>query len=112
MAVRSFWTKSAKCRSRCRQSCCAFCKARNISVLEPAMLRASILVAGRPSIDRSDLPEHIAHPERAGASYMAEVASSSNGVMKSLDDVEREYIAHVMAHTPSLEEAARALKID
>ncbi|SRR5579883_335258 len=82
----------------------------NVRELENAMLRATVLAGSRASVERADLPDHIG---LKSASSYDDYKPSSNGMqLKSLDEVERDYIAQVISKTSSLEEAARVLKID
>ncbi|HWF43607.1 MAG TPA: sigma 54-interacting transcriptional regulator, partial [Candidatus Kapabacteria bacterium] len=82
----------------------------NVRELENTMLRATILAGNRGTIEIQDLPEHIGIHHKL---FQPE-SVHSNGVanLKSLDEIERDYIAHVISKTSSLEEAARVLKID
>ena len=83
----------------------------NVRELENTMLRATILAGSRRTIELQDLPEHIGIERKL---FQSEVAYLSNGAanLKSLEDVERDYITHVISNTSSLEEAARVLRID
>jgi NtrC-family two-component system response regulator AlgB len=83
----------------------------NVRELENTVLRATILAGSRKTIELSDLPEHIGVERKL---FQPETAYPSNGDhnLKSLDEIERDYIAHVISKTSSLEEAARVLKID
>ena len=87
----------------------------NVRELQNAVFRATILAesagGSRMSIELQDLPEHIAMDNRF-SSPATNYLPSEPGTMKSLDDVERDYIALVIGKTTSLEEAARVLKID
>jgi len=86
----------------------------NVRELENTMLRAAVLADGRAQIEVSDLPEHIGNYTIAGLSTMAASVEvlGENQQLKSLEEVEKEYIAHVISRASSLEEAARILKID
>ncbi|MEO6938774.1 MAG: sigma-54 dependent transcriptional regulator [Candidatus Kapaibacterium sp.] len=84
----------------------------NVRELENAMLRATILAGNSGMMQVSDLPEHIAKGSGRGEGDLGFLGGDGVGAMKSLDEVERDYIAHVVAHTSSLEEAAKILKID
>ena len=83
----------------------------NVRELENTMLRATILAGNRKTIELADLPEHIGVERKL---FQPEAVYSSNSVtnLKSLEEIERDYIAHVIGKTSSLEEAARVLKID
>ena len=82
----------------------------NVRELENTMLRAAVLAGNRRTIEIEDLPAHIG----SGSSNFAEYPASVNGMamLRSLEEVERDYIAQVISRTSSLEEAARILKID
>ncbi len=89
----------------------------NVRELQNAVFRATILAESggangpRRTIELQDLPEHIsldARYEKNGSNFIP--SDSSN--LKSLDEVERDYIALVISKTLSLEDAARVLKID
>ena len=82
----------------------------NVRELENTMLRATVLAGNRRTIELEDLPAHIG----SGSSNVGEYSSSGNGMaaLRSLEEVERDYIAQVISRTSSLEEAARILKID
>jgi NtrC-family two-component system response regulator AlgB len=82
----------------------------NVRELQNTMLRAAILAGDRRTIEIPDLPDHLQHASTSGGEVSFDSTESSG--MKSLDDVEREYIAYVISRTSSLEEAARVLKID
>lgn len=85
----------------------------NVRELEHTMLRAVILAGTRGSIELADLPDHIAQRGTADGQTSTDVYTST-GIesLKSLEDIERDHIARVIARTSSLEEAARVLKID
>ncbi|MDP4286690.1 MAG: sigma-54 dependent transcriptional regulator, partial [Bacteroidota bacterium] len=85
----------------------------NVRELEHAMLRAAILAGPRGTIELQDLPTHIARQDRAdGFSNLVGEQLGVSDSLKSLEEVERDHIARVIARTASLEEAARVLKID
>jgi len=86
----------------------------NVRELENTMLRATILAGNRAEIDLADLPEHIGTPRFQSYEYdaLAPMLTESEKGMKSLEEVERDYISHVISRTGSLEEAAKILKID
>ena len=84
----------------------------NVRELENTMLRATIFAGSRPEIELGDLPEHLGLSRKLYHADESHSNDASGQQMKSLEDVERDYIAHVINHTPSLEEAARVLKID
>ncbi len=82
----------------------------NVRELENVMLRATVLAGDRRMIEVQDLPEYIAIDS---AMFQDQFPTMVNGsFLKSLDEVERDYIAQVIGKTSSLEEAARVLKID
>jgi NtrC-family two-component system response regulator AlgB len=81
----------------------------NVRELENTMLRATILAGDRRTIEVNDLPDHIASRRIESSPY---IPSSNGTVLRSLDEVERDHIAHVISKTASLEEAAKVLKID
>jgi NtrC-family two-component system response regulator AlgB len=82
----------------------------NVRELENTMLRAAILAGNRRTIELEDLPAHIG----SRSSDFSEYSASEDGtaLLRSLEEVERDYIAQVIRRTTSLEEAARVLKID
>ena len=84
----------------------------NVRELENVIFRATILAGDRRQIDLADLPAHIANIDFAfnDSSYRT-IADNEKG-LKSLEEIERDYIAHVLSKTGSLEEAAKILKID
>ena len=82
----------------------------NVRELENTMIRAAILAGTRRTIEVEDLPLHLVS---GGSNGVADSATKISGApLRSLEDVEREYIAEVIRRTSSLEEAARVLKID
>ncbi len=85
----------------------------NVRELENVMFRASILAGPRRTIESQDLPEHIANIDfQFSESPFADSMHDNEKGLKSLEEVERDYIAHVISKTGSLEEAAKILKID
>jgi NtrC-family two-component system response regulator AlgB len=77
------------------------------------MLRAAVLADGRAQIETTDLPEHIGNYTLIGlSSAPSSEVIGENQQLKSLEEIEKEYIAHVISKATSLEEAARILKID
>ncbi|HEX5317296.1 MAG TPA: sigma-54 dependent transcriptional regulator, partial [Candidatus Kapabacteria bacterium] len=82
----------------------------NVRELENTMLRATILAGNRRTIELEDLPAHIGSRNSDFVDYPV----PENGIfaLRSLEEVERDYIAQVIRRTSSLEEAARILKID
>lgn len=79
----------------------------NVRELENVILRAAILSGGAEVISPGAFPEYIMSPEKR-----KQPVASSLGELRSLEDVEREHIASILAKTGSLEEAARILGID
>jgi NtrC-family two-component system response regulator AlgB len=79
----------------------------NLRELRNAIERALILSLG-PAIEREDLGIPAA-PEDSSRSEPAEVVLGAN---VSLDDIEREHIARVIARASTLDSAARTLGID
>jgi NtrC-family two-component system response regulator AlgB len=85
----------------------------NVRELENAMFRAAILSGDRSTIESADLPQHIVDPAARRSSDMYDPVISTDGKdLKSLEEVERDYIGYVISKTSSLEEAARILRID
>lgn len=86
----------------------------NVRELENTMLRAAVLAGGRAAIELTDLPEHIGnfHPLGYSAYESSEEMPQRDGELKSLEEVEKEYISFVIGKAASLEEAAKILKID
>ncbi len=83
----------------------------NVRELENTMLRAAVLAGNRQSIELQDLPNHIGKTNPAQP-FEATVVSNGSMPLRSLEEVERDYIALVISKSPSLEEAARVLRID
>jgi NtrC-family two-component system response regulator AlgB len=85
----------------------------NVRELENVIFRAAILAGPRRTIETQDLPEHIANIdfEYRESPFASSMHDNEKG-LKSLEEVERDYIAHVISKTGSLEEAAKILKID
>ena len=82
----------------------------NVRELENTILRAAVLAGDRHSIEMRDLPEYLGSGR---SKFEQPFPSQTNGSpLRSLEDMEREYIAEVIGRTSSLEEAARVLKID
>jgi NtrC-family two-component system response regulator AlgB len=81
----------------------------NVRELENAMLRATILAGDRRSIELQDLPEHIGIERKL---FQPDASAHAANHLRSLDEIERDYIALVIGKTASLEDAARVLKID
>ena len=83
----------------------------NVRELENTMLRATVLAGERRMIELQDLPEYIGI---GGSRFENRFPTMTDGTaaLRSLEDVERDYIAQVIGKTSSLEEAARVLKID
>jgi len=82
----------------------------NVRELENTMLRASVLAGNRRTIEFEDLPAHIGSRSADVIDYPA--PEDGTAALRSLEEVERDYIAQVIRRTSSLEEAARVLKID
>jgi two-component system, NtrC family, response regulator AlgB len=82
----------------------------NVRELENTMLRASVLAGNRRTIEFEDLPAHIGSRSADVIDYPA--SEDGTAALRSLEEVERDYIAQVIRRTSSLEEAARVLKID
>ncbi|HZK75824.1 MAG TPA: sigma 54-interacting transcriptional regulator, partial [Candidatus Kapabacteria bacterium] len=82
----------------------------NVRELENTMLRAAILAGNRRTIELEDLSSHIG----SRSADFVDFPASEDGMaaLRSLEEVERDYIAQVIRRTTSLEEAARVLKID
>ncbi len=83
----------------------------NVRELENTMLRATVLAGERRMIELQDLPDYIG----IGSSrFENRFPTMTDGTpsLKSLEEVERDYIAQVISKTSSLEEAAKVLKID
>ncbi len=83
----------------------------NVRELENTILRAAILAGSRRSIELEDLPAHIGTSNQEMLEY-PNISSNGTLPLRSLEEVERDYIAQVISRTSSLEEAARVLKID
>ncbi len=83
----------------------------NVRELENTMLRATVLAGERRMIEVQDLPEYIGIGNARFEDQFPTVMNGSS-LLKSLEEVERDYIAQVIGKTSSLEEAARVLKID
>jgi two-component system, NtrC family, response regulator AlgB len=82
----------------------------NVRELENTMLRASVLAGNRRTIEFEDLPAHIGSRSADVIDYPA--SEDGTAALRSLEEVERDYISQVIRRTSSLEEAARVLKID
>lgn len=82
----------------------------NVRELENTMLRATILAGNRRTIELDDLPAHIGSRNSDFLDYS--VSEEGAPALRSLEEIERDYIAQVIRRTSSLEEAARILKID
>ncbi len=83
----------------------------NVRELENAMLRATVLAGDRRMVELQDLPDYIGI-ERNRFENKFPVLTNGTSTLRSLEEVERDYIAQVIGKTSSLEEAARVLKID
>lgn len=66
-------------------------------------IERSVIVAGDSTLQPHDLPPHIADFNPAASSGIA---------LRSLVEIEKAHIRDVIAHSPSLEEAAKVLGID
>jgi NtrC-family two-component system response regulator AlgB len=82
----------------------------NMRELRNAVERAIILAPSRV-LEPYDLGIAVAS-DAAGASWPRSTAALSVGSDASLDEIEREHIARVVARSPSFEAAARSLGID
>ena len=67
------------------------------------MIERSVIMARGEELKPDDFPPHIAD---------FNPSSPSDHSMKSLDEIEKAHIRHVVSHAPSLEEAAKILGID
>lgn len=84
----------------------------NVRELEHTMVRATIFAGERRTIELADLPEHLCRRGLPGQQTVYPADGHAGAAIKSLEEVERDHIALVIARTSSLEEAARVLKID
>jgi NtrC-family two-component system response regulator AlgB len=83
----------------------------NVRELENTMLRATVLAGERRTIELQDLPEYIGISRNTFENRLPTMTDGTSA-LRSLEEVERDYIAQVIGKTSSLEEAARVLKID
>ncbi len=83
----------------------------NVRELENTMLRATVLAGGRRTIELQDLPDYIGRGQLTFENPFP-IMTGEMSVMRSLEEVERDYIAQIIGKTSSLEEAAKVLKID
>jgi NtrC-family two-component system response regulator AlgB len=66
-------------------------------------IERSVIMAQDPELKAGDLPPHIAN---------FNPCASAGNALESLAEIEKDHIQNVIAHTPSLEEAAKVLEID